>query len=82
MAPRVLCRDARSFLLSLCDLRRIKGPLEWLIDPEISASADANDYLHVILTDENPALDAMTRLRAVYPQIMGVEYDNARRLLV
>lgn len=77
-APGTMPRCTLIPLKPLHDLRRIKGPLERLIDPEVSASADANDYLHVILTDENPALDAMARLRAVYPQIMGVEYDNAR----
>ena len=30
------------------------------------------------MTDEGPAIDAMARLRALYPNVMGVEYDNAR----
>lgn len=65
-------------LVPLHDLRRIRGPLESLIAPEVVSAADSQDYLHVILTDENPALDAMARLRSVYPNVMSIEYDNAR----
>lgn len=62
----------------LHDLRRIRGPLESLVSPEVVGAADANDYLHVVLTDENPAMDAMARLRSHYPNVMSLEYDNAR----
>lgn len=65
-------------LRPLHDLRRIRGPLESLVAPDVVAAADPEDYLHVVLTDENPALDAMARLRDVYPNVMSVEYDNAR----
>ena len=62
----------------LHDLRRIRGPLEALVAPDVVAAADAEDYLQVVLTDENPEVDAMARLRASYPNVMGIEYDNAR----
>lgn len=62
----------------LHDMRRIRGPIEALTSADVVASADAEDYLQVVLTDEHPALDAMGRLRKVYPNVMGVEYDNAR----
>lgn len=65
-------------LTPLHDLRRVRGPLAELVSSEVVEAADAEDYLHVVLTDEHPALDAMARLRAVYPNVMGVEYDNAR----
>lgn len=65
-------------LAPLHDLRRIRGRLADLTSPDVVAAADAEDYLHVVLTDEDPALDAMARLRASYPNVMGVEYDNAR----
>lgn len=60
------------------DLRRIRGPLEALVAPDVVVAADAEDYLQVVLTDENPEADAMARLRASYPNVMGIEYDNAR----
>lgn len=65
-------------LAPLHDLRRIRGPLGSLVASDVVAAADADDYLHVVLTDENPVLDAIARLRAVYPNVMSVEYDNAR----
>ena len=65
-------------LAPLHDLREVRGPLDALTSPEVVAAADAEDYLHVVLTDEHPAVDAMARLRAVYPNVMGIEYDNAR----
>ena len=46
--------------------------------PDVVAAADAEDYLQVVLTDENPEVDAMARLRASYPNVMSIEYDNAR----
>ncbi len=60
------------------DMRKIEGPLEDLIDPDVVAKADPNDYLNVILTDELPALDALERLRRVFPNVMGISYNNAR----
>lgn len=65
-------------LRPLHDLRRIRGPLDSLVAPDVVAAADAEDYLQVVLTDENPELDAMARLRAAYPNVMGIEYDNER----
>ena len=62
----------------LHDLRRVRGPLAALLDPEVVRAGDPSDYLHVVLTDENPALDAMARLRSRYPNVMSLEYDNAR----
>lgn len=59
----------------LRDTRRIKGPLSELIDPEVAASQNKLDYLHVTLTDETPVIDALSRLRAVYPNVMSLEYQ-------
>lgn len=57
-------------------LRRIRGPLDRLVSPEIVAEGDPNDYLHVVLTDEAPAIDALARVRSAYPYTLLVEYDN------
>ncbi len=64
----------------LHDLRRVRGPLERLISPEVADAEGTSreDYLYAVLTDENPAVDAMARLRNVYPNVMSLEYDNAR----
>ena len=37
-----------------------------------------SDYLHLILTDEQDVYDAVGRLRAIYPYLMTLDYDNAR----
>ena len=37
-----------------------------------------SDYLHLILTDEQDVFDAVGRLRAIYPYLMTLDYDNAR----
>lgn len=62
----------------LHDVREVRGPLADLVAPHVVSAADPNDYLHVVLTDEQPVLDALARLRAVFPNVMAVEYDNAR----
>lgn len=36
------------------------------------------DYVRVILKDENDVPDAVAKLRVIYPNIMKLEYDNAR----
>lgn len=66
-------------LKPLHDMRKVKGPLHKLIDPAIAESADHDDYLHVTLTDEEPAIDALARLRAVYPNVMSLEYERKRQ---
>ncbi|BCV19266.1 exonuclease SbcCD subunit D [Leptogranulimonas caecicola] len=55
------------------DLRKICGPLEELLSPEVLASAPADDYVYVTLTDDAMPLDAMGRLREAYPNLMGLE---------
>ena len=64
-------------IVPLRDMRRIKGPLAELLKPEVAAAQNAEDYLHVTLTDPVPALDALARLRATYPNVMSLEYDAA-----
>ena len=65
-------------LTPLHDLRRIRGPLAKLVSADVVSAADAQDYLHVILTDQDPQVNAMARLRDAYPNVMSIEYDNAR----
>ena len=38
----------------------------------------SNDYVKVILTDENDIPDAVKKLRTVYPNIMQLQYNNVR----
>jgi exonuclease SbcD len=53
------------------DVRRIEGAMaELLKGPGDGKSAD--DYLEVTLLDDGPVLDAIGRLRAVYPNVMMI----------
>ena len=63
----------------LRDLRRITGPLAELVSDEVMRSADANDYIHAVLTDATPVIDALARLRAAYPNVMSMEYAAQSR---
>ena len=65
-------------LTPLHDMREIKGPLEQLIRADIAWQADREDYLRVILTDEEEIIDAMGKLRTAYPNVMALSYENAR----
>lgn len=57
------------------DLREIRGPIEELLRPEVAQAANPMDYLHVTLTDEKEILDAIGRLREVYPNIMRLDFS-------
>ena len=60
-------------LKPLHDLRRIKGSFESIISrtPE-----NQQDYIHILLTDENYVPEAINRLRRLYPNIVHLEYSN------
>ncbi len=75
----VACVEIELLSLSpLHDLREIRGPLVELTESSVVAAAPADDYLHVTLTDENPPADALEKLRACYPNIMTLDFDNSR----
>lgn len=37
-----------------------------------------NDYVHITLTDEDEVIDAVGKLRIIYPYLLGIAYDNSR----
>ena len=71
--------DVRTVPLTpLHDMREIRGSYLELTDRRNYDGTATDDYLRVILTDEQDIPDAIGRLRAIYPNIMRVEYDNTR----
>ena len=52
------------------DLRRLRGRFEDLMK---GPHGQADDYLFLDLLDEGPVLDAMARLRQIYPNILGIQ---------
>ena len=65
-------------LTPLHDLRSIRGPFETLTDKAFYSSTVTEDYLHIILTDEEDVPEAVGRLRLIYPNMMKLSYDNTR----
>lgn len=65
-------------LKPLHDMREIRGSYEELVLRENYQGTNLEDYLHVILTDENDIPDVIGRLRSIYPNIMKLDYDNQR----
>ena len=65
-------------LTPLHDLRQIRGSYEELTLRENYLGTAVEDYLHVVLTDEEDVPGAIGRLRSIYPNIMKLDYDNLR----
>lgn len=60
------------------DLREIRGAYEEVTAKSFYQGTNREDYLHVILTDEEDVPEAMGKLRTIYPNLMKLSYDNRR----
>ena len=60
------------------DLRQLRGTFARLTDPAFYTGTQTQDYLHLILTDEEDVPEALGRLRLIYPHVMKLSYDNSR----
>lgn len=60
------------------DLREIKGSYNELTLKSNYEGTATDDYLHIILTDEDDVPDAVGRLSSIYPKLMKLDYDNTR----
>ena len=65
-------------LVPMRDLREIKGTFAELTDKAYYEGTVVEDYLYVVLTDEEDIPDAIGKLRVIYPNIMKLRYDNTR----
>ena len=65
-------------LAPLHDMREIRGTYDELTLRKNYEGTAVDDYLHVVLTDEEDVPDALARLRTIYPNIMKLDYDNRR----
>lgn len=65
-------------LTPMRDMREIRGSYEELTLRESYAGTNTDDYVRVILTDEEDIPDAVGKLRTIYPHIMRLDYDNRR----
>ena len=60
------------------DLREIRGTYDELTAKKNYENTKTDDYIHAVLTDENDIVDAMAKLRVIYPYLMKLSYDNKR----
>ena len=61
------------------DLKQIRGNFDEVASSKYYAGTTLqDDYLKVVLTDEDDIPDAMGKLRMIYHNIVKMEYDNTR----
>lgn len=65
-------------LIPLRDMRTIRGSYMEVTARSFYEGTNREDYVLVTLTDEEDVPDGMQKLRAVYPNLMRLEYDNRR----
>jgi exonuclease SbcD len=65
-------------IVPIHDMREIKGRIDTLMSGDVSRLADKEDYLRVILTDEDEIIDPIGKLRSVYTNIMSLDFENSR----
>ena len=62
----------------LHDLKTIKGKFSKITSEEFYKELKKEDYYRAVLTDEEDILNAIGKLKNIYPNLMSMEYDNTR----
>ncbi len=65
-------------LKPLRDMQEIRGDYATLISRPYYIDKDTQAFTRVTLTDEQEVPDAMAKLQIVYPNLLRLDYDNAR----
>ena len=65
-------------LVPLRDMQVLKGSYYELTDKDYYKEINTDNYFRIILTDEEDIIGALAGLRAIYPNIMRLDYDNTR----
>lgn len=65
-------------LRPLHDMREIRGSYEELTLRANYEGTATDDYIHATLTDEIEVPDTARHLQVIYPNLMKLDYDNAR----
>lgn len=60
------------------DLREMRGTYAEMTSLEMRALGNTDDYLRIVLTDEEDIPDVMAKLRTIYPNLLRLSYDNKR----
>ncbi len=72
LIPLVPLHDMRELTLSLAEVQAAGAEM---------AGPASEDYVHITLTDKHPQLDAMAKVRDVYPNAMALDYEYATALV-
>ncbi|MPQ42564.1 exonuclease SbcCD subunit D [Clostridium tarantellae] len=59
-------------LVSKRDMRTLTGHLDYLISKEFYKLNNKEDYIFAFLTDDGEVYEPISKLRAIYPNVMGV----------
>ena len=65
-------------LVPFREMREVRGTYNEVMNRDSYRETNTEDYVRIVLTDEQDEPDAMAKLRNVYPNIMRLEYDNKR----
>jgi len=60
------------------DMRQIRGRYLEITSRDYLSKLNINDYYRIILEDEEDQINALSKLRLIYPNLMTLEYDNKR----
>lgn len=65
-------------IIPIHDMRKIRGPIDKLLDENVYKEGNVDDYLQITLTDEDEVFDAARRLKMVYCNMLKLDFDNSR----
>ncbi|MCD7867819.1 MAG: exonuclease SbcCD subunit D [Clostridiales bacterium] len=65
-------------LVPLRDMRVLRGTYLEVTDRKAYTPENKEDYLQIVLTDEEDVPNGMEKLRTIYPNLMRLTYDNRR----
>ncbi len=60
------------------DMIKLKDSFKTITDKSFYQKLNQEDFYHITLTDEEDIINAISKLRTIYPNIMKLDYDNLR----
>ncbi|MBP3377446.1 MAG: exonuclease SbcCD subunit D [Clostridia bacterium] len=60
------------------DMRELRGSYDEVMSLKYRETGKTDDYLRIVLTDEEDIQDVVAKLRTVYPNLLRLTYDNTR----
>lgn len=60
------------------DVLKIKGYIDDVLNAAREQGQVSQDFVHVTLTDDDDIFDPLGQLRQVYPNLIGIDFENSR----